>query len=214
MFHRIITISILIIFITAIAVSVNTPTNAAARGRAMMSVSKTEDATIVMTPIETLAGNTIGARVEVINHRMDKSIVMAVREELSLVIPIRIFDKDGIDIAPIPPTFSKSKSEGSPYHYEILPPSTSRCWFVAVPKEVRADVTKMSNEGNLQPISKGDYTAEVGVMFSYFLQEKGQYSIPDKPQFKTLNLKLPRIAITVDPADLSLDMLKVYTAVQ
>lgn len=204
---------VFLLITTTVALSVEVSGSIVEVEKTRMVAQSKDDIIVTQYPIVTSSGSSVGARIEVVNQSPTQNLVIVVPEDLSRIFEMRLFNKDGIDVAPMVKNYAKTKDTGNLYQYETVPPRSSRCWFLNVPKEVRANARKMSNEGNLQPIPSGDYTAEIKVMFSYFLQERSIEKLPTQPPFNTLKMVLPRFKLKIVPIDLELDIFQVYAGI-
>jgi len=205
---------ILVMLVVGAALGIETPSTPTGERKTGVISQSTDDVIVTLTPITTPGGNIVGMRFEVINPSASRNLVMLVRKDLSSLYKMTIYNKEGFYISPMSAhhifLWENAKGADPPYWHETITPRTSRCWFLPMPKEIRADITKLENENNLKSIPQGEYTIEAAAMLGYFLLKKGE-KIPNYPPYKKSSITFPRIPIRIDPADLELDPLAVYT---
>lgn len=185
----------------------------AAREEIKMVMGKNKDVVVRAECINTSTGLTAGFRIEVINPSQDKNLVLVVRDNISYLFNVRLINEEGLDISPMLPELAKDKrGPNTPlkYKYETILPGTNRSWFIPVPSQIRVDPRKPTNNNNLTPTPNGKYMAEIIVAFGYFMQNKGENSIPKFPKFQSLQLTLPHISIMVDSKLLDQNIENIY----
>lgn len=205
-----------VIFISVVAVGYCNaePMKGEKKTEIEMVSGNNKDVIVRAESIKVSTGATIGLHIEVINPSTDKNLVLIVRDDISFLFNVRLINAEGIDISPmqkIMMTDKRGPTSSKTYRYDTILPRASHSWFISIPKQIRADLTRPSSENNLQPIPKGKYMAEIQVIVEYSTQDKGEEPISTYSNFQTLRLTLPRLPISIDPALLNQDIIKIYT---
>lgn len=174
------------------------------------AVSTHKDAIMRVEAVNTAAGITVGFRVEVINPRTDKDLVLKVRESVSSMFDVRLIDAKKMTYL----WYGPSSTSTEKYRYDIVLPRTGHARFVPVPAQVLIDPRKPITGENLKRTPKGEYVVEVLVVLEYCVLDKGTDPMPKYgklPEFKTLKLNMPRLAVYLDTEQaVSEDPLKTY----
>lgn len=180
------------------------------------AVSNTHDGVAVKAEIvKGGEGGAIGLRIEVLNLDAATDLVLVLGKDASERFHVNLTDAKGWPVSPMPPPAFVVTERGQQhdYRYQYIPPRTSHSLFVALPRNIRKDPRKLTNEDNLIPIPKGAYGVEVTARLGYFRQEVGDSPVPNipvKPDIQRLKLTIPRISIEVDPDLLKHDVLDAY----
>lgn len=186
----------------------------AAREEVKMVAGTNENVVVRAECVNTSTGLTVGFRVEIMNHSKDKNLVVVVYDDMSYLYDVRLINKAGIDISPMRLLRSAKDKRGpnSPkaYRYDTILPNTNLSWFIPVPNQVRVDAVKPTNDNNLMPTPNGEYMVEINVTVGYFMQNKGEKSVPKFPAFQYLKLTLPRIPIVIDSSLLGRNLEDIY----
>lgn len=184
-----------------------------------------KDAVIRAECVNISTGLTVGFRVEIINPNQNKYLVLVVRDDISRLFRVQLINEKGVDISPLrTPVPADKRGPNMPpaYRYETILPGSNYFWFIPVPTQVRADLSKFTNENNLMPLLDGKYMAEIVLSISYFMQDKGEpiqklpkypkigEPIQKIPKYQSLMLTLPRIPIVVESKQLGQNIEDIY----
>lgn len=188
-------------------------------------VAVTNKDAVVRAERITRTGMAVGFRIEVMNPSQDENLVIVVRDDMSRLFRVQLINENDVNISPLRsaiPADKRGPNMPPAYRYETILPGSNCFWFIPVPTQVRADLSKFTNENNLMPLPDGKYMAEIVVSISYFMQNKGEpiQKIPKYPKigepiqkipkYQSLLLTLPRIPIVVDSKQLDQNIEDIY----
>ena len=159
------------------------------------------------TAIQAIDGTTLGFAVEVINLETSRQLCLVIPNDINGALMVEIYDEKGYMV-----NFSQNLIQFSGennYHNEIIYPRTSHTWFVQVPKEMVSNLHDPMDQWKPCPIAKGNYEAILSVNFASTTLAAGE-QLAQNPKYDLLNIDLPKVAITIDPANSNIDLLKAY----
>jgi hypothetical protein len=142
-------------------------------------------------------------------------LVVAVHQDGGMAARFDLCNEAGFPVSPMQEAVPAVNRGGGPKTETDLrvtfPPQTSHSWFVPIPRDVRSEPRRLENEGNLVSIPAGVYTAVAVVNLDYMFVEGGrEAALEQVPWPRVRLLKLPSMAIVVDPKLLTEDIVSAY----
>lgn len=150
----------------------------------------------------------LGLKVELINLSEIDNLVLYIPDDINNLFCLNLIDTEGLNVSPMRSN-KKTHPRKKKYNYISISPNNSHSWFLSIPQKIRNP--RELEKKSLTPILRGRYELQLQVSGLYYLtQEKNAEVIDKYPNFKKLNLELPKIEIEIDPEYLQGDVIREY----